>query len=89
MPLHDAQRLYRIKALFQRNTFTITASTATSHHRRSTLLVVEAALLRAAAEVSARACARSVSAAPGAVTSWAGSVRKLSLIRASSLPDSP
>ena len=51
--------LYRIKALFQYKTLMDTASTATSPRRRSTLLGVEAALLRAAAEASARACARS------------------------------
>src|SRR5882757_10815570 len=81
--------LYRIKALFQHKTLMDTASPATSPRRRSTLLGIEAALLRAATEASAPACARSESAAPEAVTSWAGSARKPSLIRVSSLPGSP
>ena len=41
------------------------------------------------AAASARACARSEPAAPGAVTSWAGSVRKPSRARVLSLPGSP
>jgi len=81
--------LYRIKALFQHKALMDAAPTATSPRRRSTLLKVELALLRAVAEASARACARSESVAPEAVTSWAGSARKASLIRVSSLPGSP
>src|ERR1700720_3981328 len=69
--------LYRIKALLQDKTSMITASTATNP-RRSTPLGFEVALSRAATEASARACARSESAASEAVTSWAGSARKTS-----------
>jgi len=66
----------------------IAASTATIP-RRSTPLGFDAALSRAATEASARACARSESAASEAVTSWAGSARKPSRARVLSLPGSP
>jgi hypothetical protein len=80
--------LYRIEALLRDNTSMITASTATNR-RRSTPLGFEAALSRTATEASARACARSESAASEAVTSWPGSARKPSPARVLSLPGSP
>jgi hypothetical protein len=79
---------YRIEALLRDNTSMITASTATNR-RRSTPLGFEAALSRTATEASARACARSESAASEAATSWAGSARKPSPARVLSLPGSP
>jgi len=81
-------KMYRIEALLQDKTSMITASTATIR-RRSTPLGFEAALSRTGTEASARACARSGSAAWEAVTSWAGSARKPSRARVLSLPGSP
>jgi hypothetical protein len=77
-----------IEALLQNKTSMITASTATIR-RRSIPLGFEAALSRTETEASARACARSESAASEAVTSWAGSARKPLRARVSSLPGSP
>src|SRR5206468_7598691 len=81
-------KVYRIEALLQDKTSMITASTATIR-RTSTPLGFEAALSRTGTEASARACARSESAAWEAVTSWAGSARKPSRARVLSLPGSP
>jgi hypothetical protein len=77
-----------IEALLQDRTTMIAASTATNH-RRSTPLGFEVALSHAATEASARACARSASAASEAMTSWVGSARKPSQARVLSLPGSP
>lgn len=66
----------------------IAAPTATTNPSSTTPpLGYEAALSRA--EASARACARSESAASEPVTSWAGSARTLSPAAVSSLPGSP
>ena len=81
--------LYRIEALLQDKTSMITASTATNRRRSTPLGSIEAALSRAMTEPSAQACERSEPAASEAVTSWAGSARKPSRARVSSLPGSP